>query len=461
VINTTLASSTVYGNISNPAGATNLAAGTEVHVTVAGALTSGQAITIQKGQPGVDKAITVTGNSARYTFAGAYIGATGEITVTPIATTTTATTSSNNQDVATVLDVTAGTATGDMLAVQNKLSLLSTAGALDAAYSQLDPIVNAGATTASFNAMQGAIGTITDHLADIRRGVAPKGGGVSTGDFWKNEAVWAKGFGSYANQGTRKDISGYDASLWGAAGGMDGIVADNTRLGLSGGYSATNVDNKGEPGGTDVNSYQGTVYLGYDDPSPWYGSGGFSFAWNTYDGSRAIIFPGIDRTAKGSYDGQQYTGFLDLGYVFTQDKFEITPMVGLTYSHLNLESYTETEAGDLNLNVASQDYDLLQQMLGIKLARPYVGKDGTWTPEIHFKWLYDYIGDKVATAATFTGGGYSFSTNGAAPDQSSYNFGAGFTFYTKGNISITATYDFEMKDQYTSHTGQGVVRYAF
>ena len=247
--------------------------------------------------------------------------------------------------------------------------------------------------------------------------------------------------------------------MWGV---MDGIVQNDLLLGIAGGYAATNVDNKGDTGATDISSYIGTIYLSYDDPSPWYGDMGVTFTWNSFDSSRRIVFPGVDRTADSSPDGQTYTGFWDLGYVVPINaQWNITPMAGLTYSHTSIDKYTEAGAGDLDLTVNSQSYDQLLSSLGVRVDATIKESSGKWVPEAHFRWLYDFIGDQVATTSTFTGGGSSFSTNGLSPEQSTYNFGMGLTFYSKGNVSITGTYDYRFGTNFSSHTGLGTVRYTF
>lgn len=469
-IATTATSGTTFGRITTTGNAT-VTAGTTVAVTVSGYVPNGTQMIIVNDATGagnnVAGGLTVTSSTPNVTFA-ANSAAADDLTLTATRTTTAAATG-NNTAVATTING-AGTPTGDFSTVLGQLDSLTSSSAIDAAYAQMDPVVNAGVNASSFNQVNLSIDALSQHLSETASGgstPAPKSG-VATGDEFKNGAIWAKGIGTHADQGTRSGIEGYTANLWGVTGGVDGEIADSLRLGLGGGYAATSVDNKGsDGGGTDLGSVQGTIYLNYDDPSPWYGTAGFSFNWNMYEGSRNIAFGTINRTAKSSYDGQQYTGFGEIGYVFKNmdieqnQEWDITPLAGLTYSHLALDSYTETEAGDLNLNVSSQDYDLLQSSVGLKVERPWTTSDGKWVPEVHGKWLYDFIGDKAATTATFTGGGSSFSTNGADPAQSSFDMGAGLTFYSKGNISITGTYDFEIKSDYTSHTGQGVIRYTF
>ncbi|OIO37761.1 MAG: hypothetical protein AUJ71_04610 [Candidatus Omnitrophica bacterium CG1_02_49_16] len=468
-IKTTLNSATVFGNIAATGNAT-IIDGTTISVNVVGGLTSGAEIKIMNTAGGdINKNIIVVDNSTRYKFTG-YNTTAGDITIVPTAVFSSAiATSPNNASVADVLESISETATGDMAAVQAALSGLSTDKALDAAYAQLYPAANAGANVSNFEQAIHSLGAVTDHLADLRNGVPVPGpeseAGVSTGDPWKDRGVWVKGFGSLAKQGIRSGVSGYKADMWGTAVGVDVPVNDETRVGLAGSYALTNVNNDGSSGGNNIDSYQGTLYASYDDPSPWYANGAFSVAWNKYNADRQISFGNINRTAKSNYNGQQYTGLFDVGYLWkyieNSRELDITPMASLTYSHLVVDRYTETEAGDLNLQVNSQNYDLLQSGLGIKIGFPFEDKSGTYVPDIHFKWLYDFIGDRFATSSTFTGGGGSFRTYGAPPAQSSFDLGAGVMFYTKGDISVSAAYDFELKEDYTSHTGQGVLRYSF
>ena len=115
----------------------------------------------------------------------------------------------------------------------------------------------------------------------------------------------------------------------------------------------------------------------------------------------------------------------------------------------------------VKISVASQDYDMLQSGLGMKLDRPFEVAYGTIIPEVHAKWLYDFIADKQATTSTFSGGGGSFATNGFTPARNALDVGGRLALLTKGNWSFDANYDFEYKQDFTSHTGWADIRYSF
>ena len=65
---------------------------------------------------------------------------------------------------------------------------------------------------------------------------------------------------------------------------------------------------------------------------------------------------------------------------------------------------------------------------------------------------YDVIGDAVEITSTFAGGGTSFRTEGADPDQYTLNLGFGVGYTTPTNMEFTASYDYEHKDQFNSHS---------
>jgi uncharacterized protein with beta-barrel porin domain len=239
---------------------------------------------------------------------------------------------------------------------------------------------------------------------------------------------------------------------------------DCVTLGVSGGYAYGNVDSDANDANTYINSAQTTIYGGYQNKEmPVFVDMAGSFAYNWYNGTRDIsIGNTIQRTANAQYDGQQYGAYLGGGYRFDVTKnIQFTPLLSLQYNHLQLGSYTETEAGALNLSVASQGYDQLQSGLGARIAAPIKCKWGTFTPEAHGKWFYDFIGDNMAVTSNFNGGGASFNSNGAKPALNSFNAGGELTFDFKNNISIIANCDTEMKDEFFGIYGSATVRYSF
>ncbi len=111
--------------------------------------------------------------------------------------------------------------------------------------------------------------------------------------------------------------------------------------------------------------------------------------------------------------------------------------------------YTEEGAGSLNLSIDSRNYDMFQSGLGTSLSRPFLWQDSRLMPEVHVKWLYDFIGDRQQTTSTFTGGGASFSTGGYDPPQSSLNAGARLTLINRYGVTVSVNYDWNSRRIFT------------
>lgn len=363
-----------------------------------------------------------------------------------------------NASLGFVLDGLANTATGDMAFVLGALdSSGDPAGAM-----QMQPTVNNGPIQASFGTVSQYTNTVLDRIGQVvaarTEGIGMTG--ISTGDETAQSGVWAQGFGSYLHQGATGTINGYTADVRGISFGYDRHLFQNMIAGFSGGFARNNVTTNDVNTRTDADSYQGSLY-GSLAKDTWYLDAILSFAYNRYDASRHIVFAGIDRTAKSNYGGYQYSGYFEGGYTFKTSGLLLTPLVSLQAMRLNLDDYTETEAGALNLKIDRQRYNLFQTGLGAKVACPVIKKSLRITPELHAKWLYDFAGDAQQATSTFTGGGASFVTTGFEPPRSSGNIGAKLTIMTQSNWSVSLNYDFEMKQDFYSHNGWVNLRYEF
>jgi autotransporter-associated beta strand protein len=371
---------------------------------------------------------------------------------------------SNTQAAGVALDSVANPSS-DMTTVLNTLEGLGdaqTAAALDT----MVPTVDAGVLNTSTASLNNFIGASLNRAQSVLTFAASgnsTGTGVSSGDTSKLNGIWAKEYGSYLDQGTRKGIQGYNAWNAGTAIGVDRLFSDAFTLGVSGGYAYGKVNSAANDAKTNITSGQGAIYAGYQDVNiPYFIDAAGSFTWDWYKGKRDINIGAIDRITNADYEGQQYGAYLGGGYKFNLgDSLEVTPLVSIQWSHLRLASYTETGADSLNLSVNRQKYDLLQSGLGVRVASLLKYKWGNFTPELHAKWLYDFIGDDLVVTSTYTGGGGSFIAYGAKPAKSSVNLGGELSFDLKNDISLIAECDTELKDEFFGVYGAATLRYKF
>jgi outer membrane autotransporter protein len=264
---------------------------------------------------------------------------------------------------------------------------------------------------------------------------------------------WMKGFGYWGSQGSQDGFAGYGSQIFGTMVGVDVPVAGlalggETRVGLGIGYARTTIDGSGTGANTDSNTYTATAYIAHDQ-GPWFIDGDLSFGWSDYTGNRNVVVPTLlNSTAQAGYSGQDYTVFATTGYHFFAQGFTLTPLASLQYTHMNLDGYTETGAAPLNLTVNSQSYDFLESALGETASRPFVYGNGTFVPEVHFKWFHELSNPRFQNTWSATGftGSTSFTTQGPNTAADTFNPGVGVTFLscacTGKTWSLEAVYDY-------------------
>lgn len=501
VINTTLASPTVYGNI-RPVGATNLGSTLLINVAVPQTtffpvgtffdIVQTQAGTVQSGTNGAILVVVNDPTNPLYTFvaepaAGTVAGrvrirTTGiplTVVVAPppgvvlppvapvavpivpailaavaaapapatVAPGAPAAPAATNTDLVTVV-LPAINAISDVTTVVNAVAQLAPSNAALAA-----PLVTFERTRAFQNILAshinagvcgGGAQSSSERLTDERKKPAADGSACLSNQY---SGLWIKGFGYFGDQGAQGAYSGYESKILGAMVGYDIPFSNYTRMGLGLGYARSTIGGSSVGNSTGFNSYQTTAYVTHEDGT-WFANGNLSYAWNSYSGRRQIVFPGIDRTALAKYSGEDVTTFVTAGRHFFVEGYTVTPLVSLQATQVNLNGYTESGAGDVNLQIAPQKYGFLESGLGVEVARYFDMDNGsTFLPKVHFKWLHDIVGQNFQNISTFTAAGStSFITSGLSAAPDTLNVGTGVTLLScacdERTWSVEASYDF-------------------
>ena len=466
-------SSSSFGRITSSAGISSLSPGSTVNVTVGGYIPNNATLNVVQAaglSAGTSPAIirTEAGEAVytpRVSFSGAIVN--GNYVLTADHSTTgfaSLADNSNARAVGSVLDNVTNPSS-DMTNVLNTMEFLSnarTTSALDT----MGPLVDRGildTSTASLNNFLGSSLERIQNVLTLASSDNSESSGISSGDQSLLNGIWAKQSGGYLDQGTREGVEGYNAWNTGTAVGVDHLFNENLTLGASLGYAYGKVDSEANNGSVDINSAQGILYAGYQGTNmPYYVDLAGSFAENWYNGQRDITVATINRIADSSYEGQQSGVYAEGGYKFELGgNLKLTPLSSLQWTHLSIGSYTESNAGGLDLNVNRQSYDILESGLGVSMAYPVKFNWGNFTPEVHAKWLYDYINDNMVVTSTFTGGGAAFTSNGTRPTRNGANIGGKLSFDLKNDISLIAGIDTEIKDNFFGVSGTLSARYMF
>jgi outer membrane autotransporter protein len=391
----------------------------------------------------------------------------------------------NQFAVASGLDRSTPTATGDMSTVINNLLILSAQGARNA-FDRMGGLSHLAMTDVTFslfnrymNAVTGRmegfatggrslastgpvmLASRTDVTSDAGRQLYALADRIGSFENAPKNGFWMKGYGGMGERSGNDISSRYDYNTGGMIIGFDRKINDTLLVGASTGYSVTNVSMKDLSEKGDVKTWQGSLY-GAWDTGIWYLSGIAGYGYNSYDTSREIAFGALGRNAKADYAGHAIGGSAEAGYRFTLDTLSIIPTLGFQASHLSRNPFTEKDAGALNLVAGRSDTSSYQSSVGIRLTKDFSIDTGTVTPELRARWLHEFSSDDYLLNASFAGSPVSmFTVRGDRPDRDRAALGFGLTCATRVNLSLFLAYDALISGDRTEHGGSLGMRYTW
>jgi len=388
----------------------------------------------------------------------------------------------NQQAVATSLDETYSTASGDMLNVYGAISTLSVpairlaydqmGGASHTAFAAIDvyrvasfyrnlfrstPSSPAGTsvTGAYLPAMFAANTAVT---TDTVSAPSVKTEGEKNGPF----SLWIRGYGASGNRDGDDIASRYDFTIKGAVAGIEYRVGPSIRAGAAFGYSRTNVDMKDLQDSGNEDSYQGSLYGSFTSTDKrWYVNAALGYSMNKYNMKRSLSFGTIRRTARGSYDGGDMSGYAQSGYLLPFKAVSITPYVSFLALESRRDGFTESGADALNLIGDSARTTSLQGSVGIGLTKEFaINKTFFLTPEVSARWVHEFGDTNAVLDARFAGAPLgSFRVSSDTWNRDSGIFSVGLTGRTGDAWNFFLGYDAQVRAREFAHAVTGRVRF--
>ena len=359
-------------------------------------------------------------------------------------------------DATVTLALNTALAAGGSEAIKAAKQVINDAGALSATGS-----ASAGAGSASFS----AVGTRLASLRSKSHNVAYSSGdaslGFAAGSGPLADTVWLKPFFGTSDQDLRSDIDGYRSDTKGLAGGWDTNVSDGTKVGVYGSFSVTNVDGRGV---ADAQSQITTQLIGvYGDytTNDFYIEGMVAYGRNEVTSDRLIDFSGLSLRAKGEFTSSQYQGKIGAGAPLKAGGMYITPNASISYTKVKGQSFTESQAGTLNLSVDQDDTTVLLGQAGLKIHANVKDDDGVWIPEFRANVMNDFASEEATSTSQFANGlGTAFNVTGADVAELSGSLGVGM-MYEVNNVKVGVSYDYVAKADYHGHNGTISARWKF
>jgi uncharacterized protein YhjY with autotransporter beta-barrel domain len=246
-------------------------------------------------------------------------------------------------------------------------------------------------------------------------------------------------------------------------GGIGFHMTNNLSAGVLFNFDHTDAKTDGTGSHIRVNSYSPGLFATFFEHG-FYVNGLFTFGYNTYSDNRNINFGGTSASAKSSPDGQQYVGNLDFGYDFHPDRhWVVGPTLGVEYTHLDVNSFTETGAGAADLAVSSQSADSLRARVGGHVV--YQAHTGSvlFQPNLTLAYQHEFLNDPFGLTSQFDIPGTSpFTIQGTNPGRDTALIGLGLTTTLDNSLSLSLNYLAEVGGQdYFIQSVEGALKATF
>ncbi len=158
-------------------------------------------------------------------------------------------------------------------------------------------------------------------------------------------------------------------------------------------------------------------------------------------------------TASGDYDGAQIASSLEVGNTYSWNSLQIEPRAMLQHTYLYQDDFTETGAGISNATVNDTDTNSLRSRLGtrVKLGS-HCSKFGVLTPHLDGYWMHEFL-DTNTLVSLSQGGAPAFGTRGLDLGRDWLQVGGGGTLELNNSLSIYGSYEAQINDRTSLHTG--------
>ncbi len=275
--------------------------------------------------------------------------------------------------------------------------------------------------------------------------------------FWPKRAdrglgVWLEPFVSFGGIDGKGLAAGINSNLYGFTGGLDHRFDDgswmpggrNTRLGLGAGYTHSQVGSRVGTMSGSADIYQLALYGAFDAERFYVGAAG-RYAYSSIETNRRIAFGDIDRTARGSTQGHEYSAYVESGLHFGDPRRSFFhPFAAFQFAEIRQDAFTESGTGALDLELSATDVTSIVTNLGVRLSRIFtLGGQYAFEPELRLAWSHEFGDQSRPIEARFTGArtGGRFITNGAELDRDIFLLGVGYVMRISRVAMLSTHYD--------------------
>ena len=253
--------------------------------------------------------------------------------------------------------------------------------------------------------------------------------------------AWLKVLGAWGKSDGGHDNASSNSSIGGLLAGVDGLIADNTRLGFVTGYSDSSLSmGDGTHSSASVDSYHLGAYLGHEIDALRLSVGG-AYSWHRIDVKRDLQFGDVSGKQKSKRDATTAQLFTEAAYRLDVQPLALEPFANLAYVHLNSDSFTEK--GDAAALKGGEDNrDAVLSTLGLRASKAIALSDkqqlelsGT------LGWQHNLSSTQSEDHLAFVNGNTAFSVQSVSLDRNAAVIGARAGLAVAQDVRVSLDYN--------------------
>lgn len=260
---------------------------------------------------------------------------------------------------------------------------------------------------------------------------------------------------------------GYNSDIWGVTFGADYQINPWFLAGLAFNFNRWD-GNYNQGGNFETDSYGPIIFASFFPHEQIFIDLVGGYTRKDYERSRRAAFfdvrPAPDVRVSGistaDYNGDEYQVSILAGYDYPMGNVTVGPRIGVNYTHLDVDSFTEK--GSTGLEIRQENYDItsLQSVVELQASTAISTVLGVLVPQINAAWIHEFDNDQrsisVRFAEDFRANPSRFDYQTENPDTDFFRLGAGFvvSLPLRHQIQIFAQYEtIRGKSRFDSHGG--------
>ncbi len=274
---------------------------------------------------------------------------------------------------------------------------------------------------------------------------------------------WLSGFGGGGGIDGSGDAHGLSYAMGGIAGGIEHRFNPSLLAGVALGYTGSGYGTNGLSGSGNVNTFSAALYASYV-PGNWYVDGvlGYGHGFGTLN--RSIVFPGVARGASGSPNANEFLSSVETGYrIAMGEHTAVTPFAAMQGITIFQDSFTESGAGAVDLQVQGQTTSSARSVLGAELAHGLpIGLSVPLQLMLRAGWAHEFASVSRSITAGFVGlPGAAFTVNGVSVPRDAAVIGVGASLAVLQSVDLFLRYDGALASGATMQGGTVGLRVTF